>query len=115
MSEKTKKKNKNPFIAYFTPFGLRQTTDLLMLVGAIVIFVGIFTHSFANDANIVIVVGMSMYVVACCIAIYRCIRVMLKKDVNKRSAEFKNAIINICIMSVILVLAVLGIIAAFLW
>ena len=114
MADKSKKKSKNPIVAYFKPFGLRQICDLLMIVGAILIFAGLLAHTI-SEGYITAVIGLSMYVLASLIAIYRCVRILIKKDVNKRSAEFKNAVINICVMGVILILAILGICAAYLW
>jgi type IV secretory pathway TrbD component len=115
MPEKSKKKSKNPIIAYFMPFGLRQATDLLMIVGAIVIFAGLLTHAIIQ-ANITMYIGLSMYIVGSAIAIYRCLRVLLRKDINRRSVEHKNAVINIVVMGVFLILSVLGICAAaFFW
>ena len=110
----SRKKKKNLFVAYFTPFGLRQICDLLMLAGAITIFVGIFVSVYLS-VNIVAAIGMGLYVIACGIAIFRTLRIILQKDINKRSPEYKNAVINLCIMIVILVAAVFGIIAAFIW
>ena len=109
-----KKKKKNPIVSYFTPFGLKQVRDLLMIVGALLIFVGLFLHGFLA-VNIVAVIGMIMYGVASLIAIYECICILTKKGVNKKNAEFKSAIINLVIMVIILGLAVLGIVAAFSW
>ncbi|MCL2062007.1 MAG: hypothetical protein FWH03_05215 [Firmicutes bacterium] len=108
MASKTKKK-KNFFAEYFSNFGVRQICDLLMLVGAIVMFVGLFT------LDVVTATGIGMLMVASLLAMYRALRVMLKKDINKRSPEYKNAWINLIIMSVILALTVLGMVAVFVW
>ena len=114
MSERvrSKKKKRNPILAYFKPFGLRQICDLTMLAGVIVIFIGIFVS--ANEAGeTVAVIGMSIYALACLMAIFRCFTVLRKKDINKRDPEFKAALINMCVMGVLLALAAFGIIAAY--
>ena len=103
MAAKAKKRN---FIqAYFSDFGIRQICDFLMLAGAIVLFVGIFV------SNVVITVGLGIYIVAAALAIFRSARVLLSK-INRRSPEYKNAIINTVIMGVIFVLALFGFIYA---
>ena len=106
-----KKKKKSGIVAYFTPFGLRQITDLLMIVGAVMIFVGLFVHSFLA-VSAVVIIGLSMYILACGIAIFRCVKVLLSKDLSRKSKEFKNAVVNICVMAVILGLSILGVVAA---
>ena len=107
-------KKRNPFVAYFVPFGLRQITDLLMIAGAITILVGLIIHGLMLE-NLPVIIGMAMYAVASLIAIFRCIRVFANKDISKKSQEHKNAVVNIVIMSILLALAVLGIVAAILW
>ncbi len=103
MAAKAKKQN---FIqAYFSDFGIRQICDLLMLVGAIVLLVGIFV------SEIVITVGLGIYLVASALAIFRAVRVLCSK-INHRSPEYKNAIINTVIMSVIFALTLFGFIYA---
>lgn len=99
MAAKTKKQN---FIAaYFTPFGLRQICDFLMLGGAVVLIVGLCLN------NLVLTVGLGIYILASFIAVIRSLTVLLSK-INKRSPEYKNAIVNIVIMGVILALSIFG-------
>lgn len=103
MAAKAKKQN---FIqAYFSNFGIRQICDMLMLVGAIVLLVGICV------SEIVIAVGLAIYLVATVLALFRSIRVLTSK-INHRSPEYKSAIINTVIMSVIFALALAGFIYA---
>lgn len=105
MAARAKKKN---FIqAYFSDFGVRQICDFLMLGGAIVLLVGIFV------SEIVIAVGLGIYLVATALAIFRSVRVLCSK-INHRSPEYKNAIINTVIMGVIFALALFGFIYALL-
>lgn len=103
MAAKAKKRN---FIqAYFSHFGIKQICDFLMLGGAIVLLVGIFV------SEIVIAVGMGIYLCATALAIFRSVRVLCSK-INHRSPEYKNAIINTVIMGLIFVLALFGFIYA---
>jgi len=112
MSETTvkRKKKKSALGAYFTSSPLRVVCDMLMIVGALLIFIGLFTHSFLG-INGVILTGLIMYVLASLIAFYRCIKVLRNKELSKKSAEKKNATINIVVMAFILALAVVGILA----
>lgn len=103
MAAKAKKRN---FIqAYFSDFGVRQICDFLMLGGAIVLLVGLFV------SEIVIAVGLGIYLAASCLAIFRSVRVLCSK-INHRSPEYKNAIVNTVIMGVIFALALFGFIYA---
>ena len=105
MAAKAKKRN---FIqAYFSDFGIRQVCDFLIVGGAIVLLVGIFV------SEIVIAVGMGIYLAATALAIFRSVRVLCGK-INHRSPEYKNAIVNTVIMSLIFVLALFGLIYAIL-
>lgn len=103
MAAKAKKRN---FLqAYFSNFGIRQICDLLMLGGAIVLFVGIFV------SDLVIAVGLGIYLAASALAIVRSVLVLASK-INRRSPEYKNAIINTVIMGVIFLVALFGFIYA---
>ncbi len=107
MSVKTKKKQ-NAFVSYFKPFGLRQICDILILTGAIVLFVGAFTSDIATA------VGLGMYMLACVLAIVRAIGAMRAAQ-SKRVPEYKRALINLCIMSVILAIAIFTMVYIFVW
>ncbi|MCL2234599.1 MAG: hypothetical protein FWC02_02850 [Firmicutes bacterium] len=102
MATAVKKRKKQ---GYFSKLGLRQLADLLMLVGAILIFIGLLT------TNTVLVVGLAFYIVAALIAIFRVVRVMLS-GISKKSPEFKRALINAIVMALILGLAIFGFIYA---
>ena len=99
----TKAKKKNIFAAYFTPFGLRQVCDILIFASIIVIFVGIFT------LEVISAVGFGMFAAGCLLAMFRAVKVRVKKDINKRSPEYKHAMVNVIIMAFLLIIAVLGI------
>jgi len=112
LTSSSNKKKRNPFVAYFVPFGLRKASDLLMIVGAIMIFIGLFVHGF-RQVNAVIAIGLIMYLVASGISIFRCVTVLQDKEISTKAIARRNAIINIVIMGVVFVLAVLGLLAAF--
>ena len=98
------KKKKNVFVRYFTPFGLRQVCDLVMLVGAILIFVGLLT------VDGVLIAGFISYVLGSCLSLVRCCMVLFSKKINHRDPAYKAAIINAVIMGVLFALAVFGLV-----
>lgn len=100
------KKKKNFIAAYFTPFGLRQICDILMVTAAIVLIIGLGVHA---HTFVVALVGVIMMAVGSAIAIYRAVLVLIS-DTNRRSMAYKNAITNTVIMGVIFALCVFMII-----
>lgn len=101
---RTRAKKQNFIVNYFSDFGLRQICDFLMIAGAVVIIVGLCTK------QIVMTVGLAIYIVASAVAIIRSVKVLLS-DINHRAPEYKNAVVNVIIMAAIFALAVFG----FIW
>lgn len=99
MSAKAKKQN--VFRAYFNNFGVRQICDLLMVGGAIVLLVGIFV------SEIVILVGLGIYIVATILSLFRSVSLMISVK-NHKNPEYKTALVNTIIMCIVLCLAVFG-------
>ena len=75
-----------------------------MLIGAVMIIVGLCT------TELVLTIGFGIYVVAAALAIVRAIMVLVS-GINHRAPEYKNAIVNVCVMSAIFALSVFG----FIW
>lgn len=100
----TARKKKNVFVRYFTPFGLRQVCDLVMLAGFILLIVGLCT----NDG--VLLAGFICYALGALGAIVRCCLVLFSKNINHRDPAYKSAIINVVIMGVLFALAVFGLV-----
>ncbi len=95
--------NKNVFVRYFTPFGLRQVGDIMMLAGFIVLIIGLCT------VDGVLLAGFICYGLGAACAIARsCITMFTVR--NSRAPEFKSAVINVSIMGVLFALALFGII-----
>ncbi len=106
-------KKKNIFAAYFEDFGLRQICDILMLTGAILLIVGLSICRVALPASkIILAVGLCVYIVASALAVTRAVLVLVSK-MNRRAPEYKRAIVNTVIMSVIFVLAVVALVLLF--
>lgn len=98
------KKKRNAFVRYFTPFGLRQVCDLVMLVGFVLLIVGLCT------VDGVLLAGFICYAVGAGMSIARCCLVLFSKTINHRDPAYKSAIINVSIMGVLFALAVFGLI-----
>lgn len=97
------KKNQNAFVRYFTPFGLRQVCDLVMLAGFVILIVGLCT----NDN--VLLAGFICYLVGSAGAVVRCCMTLFTTQ-NHRDPVFKSAVINVIIMGVLFALALFGMI-----
>lgn len=100
--ERTKKKQ-NIFVSYFTPFGLRQVCDFVMLAGFILLIIGLCTN------NGVLLAGFICYAVGAAASVLRCVLTLVKTK-NHRDPAFKAAIINVSIMGVLLALAIFGLV-----
>lgn len=96
--------NGNNFKSYFSHFGLRQICDITLLTAAIILLVGMFVQPVA-----VKIVGFVLFIVGSIIAIVRMILILVR-GVNKSSPEFRNAIVNLVIMSVVFCLSLFGLI-----
>ena len=104
------RKRNNVFKEYFSEFGLRQICDIVMLVGAITIIVGLFVAIGSVSASeIILLVGIAIYIVASGLAITRAVLVLVS-NINHRAPEYKRAIVNTVIMSIIFALAVFALV-----
>ncbi len=100
--ERTRKKQ-NIFVRYFTPFGLRQVCDFVMLVGFVLLIVGLCTTEGVLLAGFICyAVGSLTSVVRCCITLFT--------TKNHRDPVFKTAVVNTVIMGVLFALALFGLI-----
>ncbi len=97
------RKKQNIFVRYFTPFGLRQVCDFVMLAGFILLIVGLAT----KDG--VLLAGFICYAVGALASVVRCCIVLFTTE-NHRDPEFKSAIVNVSIMGVLFALALFGLI-----
>ncbi|MCH5163088.1 MAG: hypothetical protein J1G38_06320 [Clostridiales bacterium] len=101
--ERSSRKNQNVFVRYFTPFGLRQVCDFVMLIGFVLLIVGLCT----NES--VLLVGFIFYLVGSLGAVVRCCITLFTTE-NHRDPAFKTAIINVVIMGILFALALFGMI-----
>lgn len=96
-------KKGNVFVRYFTPFGLRQICDLLMLVGVVLLIVGLCT------VDGVLLAGFICYMIGAAVSIVRCCLVLFS-GIKHRDPAYKSAVINTAIMGVLFALALFGMI-----
>lgn len=100
------KKKRNAFVRYFTPFGLRQVCDMVMLVGAILLIIGLC------NLDGVLLAGFICCAVGSAISVVRCCLVLFSKKINHRDPVYKSAIINTVIMGILFCLSVFAIVWA---
>lgn len=108
---KSKKRSRNPIARYFADFGLKQVCDITMIVGAILLIVGLsISVASVKAAKVVLLIGLIVYIIAAGLAIFSAVRVLVNKEINHRAPEYKRAIVNVSIMSLIFALAVFALV-----
>ncbi len=100
--ERTRKKQ-NIFVSYFTPFGLKQICDIIMLAGFVLLITGLCTN------NSVLLAGFICYCIGALGAVALCCKILITTK-NHRDPSFKSAIINVSIMGVLFALSLFGLI-----
>ncbi|HEY8443314.1 MAG TPA: hypothetical protein VIL24_00715 [Clostridia bacterium] len=94
-----KSKRKRNFLAeYFKNFGLRQTVGLVITACAIALIFGLIFKS-----ELTLLIGFSVYAAAAFLSMLMSISAMTKN--HRRSPEFKRAMVNLIIMTVIFAVA----------
>ena len=104
------KNKKNIFARYFLPFGLRQVCDILMVVAAILLIVGLAIACNTQPLNdVVLLIGLCVYVLASALSLIMPVKTLLSK-INHRAPEYKRALTNTIIFGVIFALSVFALI-----
>ena len=106
--EKSKKDGKVVlfFKNYFADFGYRQITGLVLIAAALLLMFGlIFPKVIA-----LMIVGLALYIACGLSGVAQSVWIMLKN--NKRSPEFKRAVISLVCMAALLAIAVVGLVFA---
>ncbi len=99
-------KRKNVFQRYFENFGLKQLSDIFMLISLITLIVGWIIW---QTTEVVLLISFALFVVTSLLSVIRCIKI-IRSEPNKRSPERKAAIVNLIIMVVILLIAAFALI-----
>lgn len=100
--ERTRKKQ-NIFVRYFTPFGLKQVCDFVMVIGFVLLIVGLCT------IEEVLLAGFICYAIGAAMSIALCVKTLVTVK-KKRDPVRKSAVVNVSIMSVLFALALFGMI-----
>jgi len=101
-----RKKKQNAFVRYFTPFGLRQLCEMVLLLAAVITILGLALLG-GRVTSAVLPIGLILFIIGGLIAVVRAVLV-LTGGVNRRSPEFKRAIVNIIIMGLVVAMAALA-------
>ena len=90
--------------SYFSHFGIKQVCDITLIAASIVLIVGMFVEPVA-----VAITGFALFIAGAAVSIVRVLLVMTRK-ISHSSPEFKNALVNIIIMTIVLALAIFGLV-----
>lgn len=96
--ERVRRRKRNFLAEYFRNFGLRQFVGLAMIACSIALIFGLIFKS-----EITLLIAFSVYTAAAFFSMLMSVVTMIKN--NRRSPEFKRAMINLIIMAVIFALA----------
>ncbi len=102
---KSKKAKGNIFKRYFSDFGIKQMADILIILGAIAIIVGLCVYKSMLDINYVTLAGAAVCLVGLILRSIIIVNVF-KVVTNKRAPEYKQALINAVITGVMILLSV---------
>jgi len=106
-----KKKQKNFLMRYLTPFGIRQISDIIIFILAPIMTI-LGMALFRTVSQNILPIGLGLFILGFTIAFLRALVVVLTAK-NKRSPEYKRALVNVVLMGVLLILAIVGMILFF--
>lgn len=95
---KRRKKKSNFLAAYFKDFGLRQFVGLIIIACSIALIFGLIFKS-----QLTLLIAFSVYAGGAFLSMAESVMIMTKA--HKRSPEFKRAMVNLIIMTVIFAIA----------
>lgn len=78
--------------------------DIILLTAAVTLIVGMFVRPIA-----VTIAGFALFMIGSALSVVRTVLVV-RSDVFRASPEFRNAVVNLVIMSVVFALATFGLI-----
>ncbi len=106
-------KKKNFIVRYFENFGLKQISEILLGVGLIALIVSLFFTEQVEFAKIFMSITLLIVAIAFALCVVRHVLVIVDKKVNRRSPEFKSAVINTVISGLFFLVALFGCIFGF--
>lgn len=89
---------------YFANFGLKQICDMTLIAASIVLIVGMFVEPIA-----VAIVGFALFILGSATSVVR-VTLVLTRKISRSSPEFKNALVNLIIMAIVLALSIFGLV-----
>lgn len=106
-------KKKNFIARYFENFGLKQISEILLFIGLIALIVSLFFTQQVEFARIFMSITLSVVALAFALAVLRHVLVLTNKKVNRRSPEFKNALVSVIVAGIFMLVSLFGAIFGF--
>ena len=101
-------KKKNFIARYFTNFGIKQISEILIFVGLIALIVSLFFIDQVEFAKIFMGVTLGVLALAYALGVIRHVLVITNKKVNRRSPEYKHSITMIVVTGIMFALCLFG-------
>ena len=87
--------------------------DTVMLLAAVLLVVALFLSKEHVEAfNIMVIIACAIFIAASLVMLVKSVLVLINKQINHRSPEFKQAIVIAICMAIVLAIAVFGLIFA---
>ncbi|MBE5732907.1 MAG: hypothetical protein E7353_07760 [Clostridiales bacterium] len=106
-------KKKNFIVRYFSNFGLKQISELLLFAGLIALIVSLFFTEQVEFARVFMSVTLAVVAFAFALCLVRHLRVVFNKKINHRSPEWKSAVVNTVVAGLFFAVALFGCIFGF--
>ncbi len=106
-------KKKNFIVRYFSNFGLKQISEILLFIGLVTLIVSLFFTEEVEFARIFMSITLAVVAFAFALCLVRHLLVVFNKKINHRSPEFKNAVVNAIIAGLFFAVALFGCIFGF--
>lgn len=103
-------KRKNFIARYFKNFGLKQISEILLFIGLVALIVSLFFTEQVEFAKTFMAITIGVVALGFALGFARHLLVVLGKKLNRRSPEFKNALVNAIVSGALTLLAIVGLI-----
>ena len=101
-------KKKNFIARYFSNFGIKQISEILIVIGLIALIVSLFFTEEVQFAKIFMGVTLAVVALAFALNIIRNVLVITDKKVNRRSPEFKHSVTMLVVSAIMFALCLFG-------
>ena len=106
-------KKKNFIVRYFSNFGIKQISEILLFIGMVALIVSLFFTEQVEFAKIFMGITLAVVAFASALCVVRHVLIVVNKKINRRSPEFKHAVIALVASAILFALCVFGSIYAF--